>query len=137
MRFLVLLMILGTFSSNSWSAECPHHIKEIDFCAKTEWKEGPHWGKFSNLEVKYWKKGDSEKKLTNLPEDIVVYPWMIMPKGEHGGRSPIVTKLGDGHYQYERFQFGKMPGYWELRWRKSNAREKDEFLASFKVNLPE
>lgn len=134
--FLSFLILSPSFVMAN-TQDCPIEIREIDYCASTEWIEGPHWGRFSTLEVKYWKKADAEKKLVNLPPDIVVYPWMIMPKAEHGGRSPIVTSVGEGHIKYERFQFGKMPGHWEVRWRKEKAREKDQALATLKVLLPE
>jgi hypothetical protein len=133
--FLILFLFL--LSPTSHGSDCPISLKEIELCAQYEWKEGPHWGRFSTLEVKYWRIGDSEKKPQNLPEDVVVFPWMIMPRGEHGGRSPIVSILSEGHYQYERFQFGKMPGHWEVRWRKKSAGERDVPLAALRVNLPE
>lgn len=134
-QFFALTFSLSIFSLQGAELKCEVEIKELNLCAQLSWSEGPEWGKFSHAELKYWKKQDKGQTLVDPQEELVAYPWMIMPRMEHGGRAPVVTKVSDGHYRLERFQFAKMPGHWEVRLKKKGGSERNDALAIFRVPL--
>lgn len=120
------------------ASDCPLELKDLNTCVELEWKRGPVWGGFSQAQVKYWDKSSgSQKNPIEPPKDLIVYPWMIMPNTEHGGRTPSVKKISAGVYLVDQLQFMKMPGYWELRWRHQKDDEQTKYLAKVKVPLPE
>lgn len=132
---MVLVFGLLGLSAQAGEEDCPVEVKGLGLCAELIWTEGPHWGKFSNAELRYWDKKKGREALQEPSENLVVYPWMIMEMGEHGGRSPVVKKLGPGHLSLERFQFAKMPGHWEVRIRRGKDSERTGALAVFRVPL--
>lgn len=134
----LLIICYFFFSSFVYADEshCPIPFEDVDLCAQLKWTRGPLWGGFSQAEVSYWKRSDKEKTLIDPPKDLIVYAWMIMPTMEHGARTPTVKKLKTGTFLVDQIQFMKMPGHWEVRWRKQKADEKEP-LAKLKVELPE
>lgn len=132
------LMIVFFFSFSSLLyAQCPISLEVIDLCAELKWTRGPLWGGFSQAEVTYWKRTETDERvLVDPPKDIIVYAWMIMPTMEHGAKTPTVKKIKTGVFQVDQLQFMKMPGHWEVRWRQQKSDEKKP-LAKLKVELPE
>jgi hypothetical protein len=143
MKFLIptfvfiFILPLAMASAPSEKYECQVEIKELNTCAHFSWTEGPHWGKFSSGVLRYWKKDDLEQTLVDPEMELVVYPWMIMEKMEHGGRAPTVKKVSEGVFEVSGLQFGKMPGYWQVRLKKPRASERTGALGIFPVPLEE
>lgn len=135
-RYLFLLL-LAFLPTQIFATDCSLELKGLKICVELEWKRGPVWGGFSQAQVSYWDKTSSDKTPVDPPKDLIVYPWMIMPNGEHGGRTPTVKKVSKGVYLVDQFQFMKMPGHWEVRWRHQKDDEKKGALAKMKVSLPE
>ena len=135
MKYLILFFLTLSVARGA-ELECQVEVKELGLCAHLTWTEGPHWGRFSSAELRYWSQTDKAKKLIDPSEELVPYLWMIMDKMEHGGRTPEVKKLGDGHYSITKLQMAKMgTGLWELRLSKPKASEKEGALGIFKVPL--
>ncbi len=135
MKYLILFFLTLSVAKGT-EFECQVEVKDLNLCAHLTWTEGPHWGRFSSAELRYWSKTDKAQKLADPSEELVPYLWMIMDKMEHGGRTPEVKKLGDGHYAVTKLQMAKMgTGFWELRLRKPGTSEKTSALGIFKVPL--
>lgn len=128
---LLSLFLLST----AWSSECPVEFKDKKICASIDWTRGPLWGGFSKATVTYFKKGNPDQKV-DLPEDMILYIWMVMDEVEHGGKTPKITKKDTGVYEVDQLQFIKMDsGSWEIRWRKEKTDEKKGTLAKYSVPL--
>lgn len=135
MKYLILFFLTLSVAKAA-ELDCQVEVKDLGLCAHLTWTEGPHWGRFSSAELKYWSKADKSQKLIEPSVELVPYLWMLMGSMEHGGRTPEVKKLNDGHYSITKLQMAKMgDGLWELRLRKPGTSEKKDALGIFKVPL--
>ena len=129
---ITFLIMTNVYASKS---DCPVELSKHNLCANISWKLGPQYGIYSKAVVTYWKKGLKAEGLVDPNPSLEVYPWMIMPKMEHGGSKVKIKKLAKGTYEIDQILLLKMQGFWELRFKEPGANPKNGALAKNKIHF--
>tara|TARA_Y100000768_G_C23788612_1_gene591527 strand:- start:278 stop:682 length:405 start_codon:yes stop_codon:yes gene_type:complete len=115
MKKLSLFFILCFFSPMGHT-NCVTVVEDI--CAELEWIDGPHLGKTSHMEVRFYDMVGSQARPIAIDYDVNLYSWMVMDNGHsHPGPQFAFYEISPGIFESKdvRFFMGRMQGYWQIK----------------------
>ena len=123
-------------SSVSFASDCTIFLSEENLCLDIAWIDGPKYNVYSKSIFTFWKKDDLKKTPTAPSKEIDIYPWMVMPGMEHGGRPVVLKNTSAGVYEVSKIYFAQMTGHWEMRVRYVDTDRRTAAIAKINVELP-